>query len=355
MSSQNRYQEAMRAWREAAVPGTDSDVSTNRDARSIDALEDAIRAIPSISLGRQPKYRSFAVLFAAAALVSLVIGVVHFQPLAPHRTASTNPIESTLRAESSTALVIRNGATRFVEPGTSASLQAGDEVSVGTGGQAELKLPSAAIVKIASATRVRVRDLNSDENIDLVRGAVSLSVPKLQPPHALSVFTPDARVAVHGTRFRVTVVDGVPSVTTETSVAVTEGEVAVVVPTGHIILRTGQNWRSSEPTSISPASPASPTVQGNPQASASTDRATRSTPKPIAGTSVPSQPAESQTTMEALAEQNRLYRAALAARHVGDEKGAVTLLSELLDRFPQSPASSGSSQRTRAGVVSVSA
>ena len=219
-----------------------------------------------------------------------------------------------------------------------------DEVSVAPGGQAEVRLPSAAVVKVSSATRFRIQDLDADEVVDLVRGSVALSVPKLQPAHALSVVTPDAQVVVHGTRFRVSVAEGLSAGTTETSVAVTEGEVAVVVPTGHVVLRTGQNWRSTEPLLISSASAtpqgpahATTSAEGPVQAPASVDRTIHSTAKPTAGVPAASQIAASQATIEALAEQNRLYRAAIAARHAGDDKGAVSLLSELLSRYPQSP------------------
>src|SRR5512142_139812 len=270
-------------------------------------LPNALRVIVTCRpSNRQTTRRTMAVLCAAAALASLVFGVSRWQQRGSAIVASVAQPDSMLRSESSTALLIRGAVTRFVEPGTTASLRTGDEISVAPAGQAQLRLPSAARLVLEPATRVRVRDLSPDEAVELVQGSIALRVPRLPSSHSLSIMTPDARVVVHGTQFRVTVTTGAWPSATETSVSVTEGEVAVIVPTGHRILKPGQRWSSSESTLVAAPEPA---ASAHPEPPSSPSNKALATSRPITGAVLvdPTPPVPSSSS-GALAEQNRIYR-----------------------------------------------
>jgi ferric-dicitrate binding protein FerR (iron transport regulator) len=322
MTARDRYGRATQAWRDGGIPVADSD--PGRDARAVDALRASIRRAPGRNVRNRAR-RALVALAAAAVAIGSLAAVLHFRPFAVPAPA---PV-STLRADDAAALVIRHGTTRFADPRKQTPLEAGDEVSVAAGGRAQVTLPSGALVDVAATTRLRVASLERDEVIRLVRGTVSLRVPKLASPRTLSVVAPDATVVVHGTRFSVTVNGDPPPARASTSVQVIEGEVAVVFGTGHLILRSGDSWRSADPALPNP--PPAGTNGAVPDEgvkSASPDAALESSPGSARASNRPS---------DELTLQNRLYRAALSARDRGDEEQAIELLSDLLERYPESP------------------
>lgn len=337
MSSPERFQRATRAWHDAGVPVADADSA--RDARAIEALRGAIRRVPE--RGARRRVQRTLVALAVAAAAALAIGAA----LRLRSSGAPTALEPTLQAESAAALVLRHGTTRFADPSSQTRIEPGDEVSVASGNHAHLRLGSGAMVEIAAATRLRMGGRDRDEVITLLRGSVSLRVPKLAAPHTLSVVAPDASVIVHGTRFSVTV-DGPPSAATRTSVHVTQGEVAVLFQTGHVILRAGQSWQSAE-QSVSEDKPPASALDAGPR----TD-AVRSAALEVQKTASANRGAKSKGGDD-LAVQNRLYSSALAARDHGDDDEAVALLTELLDRYPNSPlADEARRVRTRAATQS---
>jgi FecR protein len=330
MSQSSRLGRALRVWQTMGVPVEQS----SQDAERERALKEAIRAVPERRrVARRRRIVVEVLLSAAAVLLVLSAFVLLRKPT----SAAHAPARATLTmaSGSAAALVLRGGDTRFVDARARFDLEAGDDISLPEGGSAQLVLPSGARVEVGASTRLAVPGLGGDDVVRLAKGRVALQVPKLRSPHTLSVVTPDARVVVHGTRFSVTVSGEAPS--TVTSVAVEEGEVAVLSARVHRVLRAGQSWRSDEVAAETPLVPepdAATAASAVPAVTASGKRV----PAPI-----------SPSARDDLAEQNRAYRAALAAKNRGDDQRAADLLGELLARHPDSPlATEAARERARA-------
>jgi hypothetical protein len=148
----------------------------------------------------------------------------------------------------------------------------------------------------------------------LERGEVAIRVPPDVPKRHLVVSTPNVDVVVVGTIFDVSVIeeDGTPV----TEVFVERGIVRLVrARDGRTITRlsAGESW-SSRP--VPPPESSAEVIEPE---------------LPLANAATPPAPAST------LAEQNRLYRAALDARNAGDDKQAAWLLAQLLAKYPQTP------------------
>lgn len=90
----------------------------------------------------------------------------------------------------------------------------------------------------------------------------------------------------------------------------------------------------SNAASDSSAKEPNPSTSGTPShpAEAASVASPPSSSKPSAA-----RPAEAETPASQLAEQNRLFQAAMAARKSGDDRRVVQLCDELLRRYPSSP------------------
>lgn len=313
MKAERSVQRALEALRESPVPDSERDEAALREAKVVSALGPLIGAAPAARRKAQRQRTALWVLAASLAAGALLgIGLTH-------RDAARNaePAAQVL-TEGVPLVVLRGTSTRFSDPGQSAALQVGDEVSIAETGRARLDLPSHTRADLGSATRIRLAQAGDDEVVDLMRGSATFQVPKLGAKGSFSVVTPDARVVVHGTEFTVTVRPAAEAGKTDTQVSVRHGEVAVVYATSHVVLRDGDAWAST-PTPAVSAPPASTEPDAPP-------------PAPIR----PATPSSARPP-DSLAEQNRLYRSALAARDRGDDARAVRLFDELLSRYPSSP------------------
>lgn len=317
MSRERRVQRALELWRQEPVSPEDHDDAARREARVVASLRPLVAAEPVRRRARRRQRWTAGTMAALAIAASIVIaiGAARRDPL--HELGSV----TTLSASGTPLVVLRGSETRVSEPGSALTLLEGDEVSVAAGGSAELGLPSGARAGLSPSARARVARLGQSETVDLVRGTVTFRVPKLSESRSLSVVTPDARVVVHGTEFTVEVAPG-----SGTLVSVKEGLVAVIFTSGHVMLGPGERWRSApvEPSTTPATEPSSATP--------------RATPPPLLPSSAATPaPARSMRPADSLAEQNRLYRAALAAHDRGNDAEARARLDELLSRYPRSP------------------
>src|SRR5581483_2509878 len=165
--------------------------------------------------------------------------------------------------------------------------------------------------------------IEDGEQATLDLGSIQTHVPKLGDKGMFSIDTPNAKVIVHGTTFEVDVQDGDP----RTHVHVTEGRVEVVSGSEDVFLSTGESWPTPKTATVAPPIEThAPVVPPKPKASV----------LPSGGLSPPVLPRVAPPT-SALAEQNKLLQAALAARREGRDADALAKLDELLRVHPNSP------------------
>jgi hypothetical protein len=270
--------------------------------------------------------RTFAMCGAAAVVllgVAVLWMVEHRRPVPDARVAVAQArAGSELRVTAGVVVTTRNAVPTAIAPGSTARIEPGDEIRSATDGEAELSLPRGVRVGIGRSTKTALRTASElEQRLRLDLGKTTVSVPRPGGPREFAIDTPDTQVIVHGTEFSVHVEqDGAGA--TFTRVSVTRGAVLVVHAGEQRLIESGNDWSS---LGITPGAGAS-NVDISGQAIV---RA------PPASARVPSGDARARDARGALAEQNRLFRAALEARKAGDDSQAVEYLSELLSRFPK--------------------
>lgn len=200
--------------------------------------------------------------------------------------------------------------------GESLRTEAGSRIDIGIeSGRARLEAESALEI---------VRPSGGERRLRLGKGGVDVDLPsKLARGEHLVIETPDADVVVVGTAFSVDLrPEGEHSVTV---VEVRRGTVWVQRD-GHqeAILRAGESWRSNVR--------ANTRVDPTPSAASLESEITVS-PRNVARRGAPPpRPRDNGT----LAEENRLFEAALSSRNAGDHAAAAEGFRVLLARYPRS-------------------
>lgn len=342
----------LEALRDLPVPAQDPDAAAAQRLRVLNHLEQL--EPPSGAWGR--KWFWGAGVGAAAA--GLFVAAWYIVPLMSGRTARST---AALPDADATAEVIRTDRT------------------AGT----ELRSPAGVVIAVAPATSLRFLSAEvGSERVELLEGTLRLVVPPRNWLSPFSVITPDATVEVHGTRFSVTVRRGrLQPIRTE--VRVDEGKVLVSDHRTETLLTAGGYWSSGETegTGRAPKAGSGPTIPSSaPSRAGSASLVPTSAPegnsspvlalspeRPPQGVqgSVLDLPSEAPTKREpteddsagpqvtspppsvgegppkasgpsTLAEENRLYAAAMAAKRAGRDADVVEHLERLLVRFPKS-------------------
>lgn len=266
---------------------------------------------------RKRRRSSWAIVTAAAALVTGSVVFVQFHPArhesgqVPTRAAvaAVDPVE--LRVESGVAVTTRRGVAAVISAGSNVRITEGDSVRTGPDAHATLLLPRGVRVELSRATKAGILSaLESDQKLSLDIGETQISVPKPGGPTTFAVTTPDARVVVHGTEFLVRVEEDERAHATHTSVSVTRGSVSVVNATGERLLHPGESWSAAAPERTAPT------------------QAEQTAP-------VRARVATARESASSLAEQNRLFQAALDARRAGDDAAVLRAVDELFARYPE--------------------
>ncbi len=281
----------------------DADKAETRRAKIVPLLGRSIEREAKAREARRSFARSLAALSLAAAVAGVFFGVGRL-------TRPEDPVAAAVPTNVTSAGVVDPPVSsgRWVElpPGSSVRTD-GAPIGVVT--------PSGARIELEVATRLGLEEGPDGERITLSQGAASFDVPPQGRSRVFTVVAPRATVVVRGTRFRIVVgPDGT------TDVELTEGVVGVTTGGAELTLRAPATWssRASEPAFDRGA----PSSSGAP-------RAPRSD----------------------LAEQNRLYEAAMAAKRRGDDAAAVSKLDSLLSRWPDSPlAEEARRERARAAA-----
>lgn len=193
-----------------------------------------------------------------------------------------------------------------------AAAHAGERFVALQDGHATLLLATGTRITLEAGGDLAWLEQGTSHVFGVAAGAVRADVVKLGPDERFVLRTDDAEVEVRGTAFRVARAPSDPScgAGTTTRVEVFDGVVTVRAHGAETQVPAGSSWPS-----------------GCARAGAAAARAsTPSTP------STPGTPSGS-----ALAAQNDLFDAAIAAEHRGDAPGAVALLDRFLARYPNAP------------------
>jgi len=299
-----------------AVPVEESSQAARRRDRLVGVLGSTLGRVRA---RRTFVRRAWVTLFSAVTVGTVALGTVTAVKLRepPPSARTVEPEAWTARAVVGTVIVRGSGgAARLATTGD--VIQAGDLLETNARSSVSLGV-SAGDVRLVSPGRIEVVATNAAERrLRVALGAVEVDLPKKLPHgQALILETPDAQVRVVGTAFRVEVnldAGGKPA----TEVSVRRG-IVWVSQSGvrKATLGAGSKWRSAEaPVAVAPAS--------------------KSESARVETTAAPSRsgrPTEAQGT---LAEENRLYESALAARNAGDDRRAAEAFGQLLARYPRS-------------------
>jgi hypothetical protein len=263
---------------------------------------------------------------AAAAAVAFASAVSLVRPAAPeHRAqAVAERPPATLHVTSGLVVTLHGEAESRVAPGATQALSPKDEIRVARGAQGTAHLPRGVRVDLSEDTQATLVSSGEEEQrFQLARGMLTVSVPKPGGPSTFAIDTPDAQVVVHGTLFT-TRVERAESGAVRTFVQVTRGAVLVVRGDSRSLLRAGQSWASPEPEPEKRGK-VSPSIASEPSPERVVTLHARKAGRHAPGSA----------EADALAEQNRLFQAALDARAAGDDAAVVRHLDRLLVRFPK--------------------
>jgi hypothetical protein len=233
--------------------------------------------------------------------------------------------------------VIHAGRSTEARAGANTHLEAGDGIRTAEASQAWISMPSGASVQAAATTTLALSlpDSIHRETIELELGRVDVSVPKLAPGNKFAVHTPDTTVTVHGTRFSVVVGEGADHAL-RTTVAVTEGVVAVEHGGKSVDLFPGDAW-SSESNAASAALATAPPVPHRSVASHDAlPPAVRANSGPKSAGTRGSEANFGDERSSTLSDENALMQRAMGSARKGDDRGAVALLDSLVARYPHS-------------------
>jgi hypothetical protein len=287
---------------------------------------DRVVGVLGSTLGRVRARRTFArrawvVLFSVMSVGAVAVGVGAYTKLhGPDAPVIVAEEQWQARGVFGNVLVRDAGGERKLASGD--TLRIGDSIEALEGASVVLGL-SSGDVKLRSGGRVELISTTAIERkLKIAVGTVDVDLPrKLPKGQALILETPDAQVRVVGTAFQVDVAldaDGKPA----TEVSVRRGTVWVMQRgERRATLNAGSKWRSTPEARVTASTPTPAPVADARKVTASTagERSARS--------------AQAEGT---LAEENRLYESALAARNAGDDRRAAEAFGQLLSRYPRS-------------------
>jgi len=298
-----------------AVPVEETTRASRRRDRVVGVLGSVLGRVRARRVFARRAWFTF-VSVAAVAAALLAVGV--YSKLTEPPVAAMEASETWHARLAVGNVVVRtaSGVRRAIASGE--TFQQGDSIEAEAGGSVSLGLASGD-VRLVTAGRVDVVSTTTAERrLRVAHGSLEVDLPrKLPHGQALIMETPDAQVRVVGTAFRVDVsrdASGQPT----TAVSVRCGTVWVMQRgERRATLGAGTEWRSRPEVALAVATPT----------------------REVARTETHGSSARSARTPEAqgtLAEENRLYEAALAARNAGDDRRAAEGFGQLLSRYPRS-------------------
>jgi hypothetical protein len=260
-------------------------------------------------------------LYVAAAAVLAAGGATGWSlwRSSPVVAASAEADAGEARTVAGTVSVRRDGRASPLHVGD--KLVGGEVVSTSEQSVAEIGIASGRAELEASSELEIVRPTAIERRLRLGVGTVDVDLPrKLEFGKHLVVETPDVEVLVVGTAFTV---DVGRAGAASTRVRVRRGTVWIMQGgKQRAVLNAGDDWSSA--AQVRGAAPAAVVEAVAPAKAGRVASASRASSAP--------RPSDSGT----LAEENRLFKAGLAARNAGDHGGAAEAFAGLLARYPRS-------------------
>lgn len=339
---------ALRQLRSTAVPVEEAERVDERRPRLVASIEREIRAVPVRHARDERRRFALRIALGVAAAVGLAWGGT--------ATWSTYAASSQQMASLAEGAQLRgwSGDVRVGPPGQEQALRGSEGAALGVksflstrgSGWVELELPGAVRVEVKAETELQLlRAEATVQHLELARGRVDVEVPKAQPeaPHRVIVSTHDTEVLVRGTIFSVEVRPSRRDASRlVTDVFVQRGEVAVRHGGQEHAVRAGGSW-SSEPASAPEGSDVTEPAGAEPSAKRELAAAERKDPSAQPATVASPKaagelrrPSKTGPATSSLAEENRRFLQALAARDRGAYQETVRLCDDFLRRFPDS-------------------
>lgn len=336
----------------------DAAVEGPSEASRAQAIEAIARSLQARRAAMRAARRRRAVGMVAAAAV-LVLGAGYAAKRALHPADGSGTASTSAGAENQVSLKEQGAGGEIQRAdgskgafGNDVSLGQGSRVLASAGGTVHLAFATGTELDLSEKGTLEVAETGSTQAFKLERGSVSAHVAKLSQGKRFLVRTSDAEVEVRGTRFSVTVAPPASCENgTSTRVAVQEGVVVVRGTSGEVTLRAGDSWPRCETTEAAKPKETLARVETGPakaSSAAGTAATVAITPVTPATSQAPSGPSVSAAPASSLAEQNALFKNALADKAAGNDGAAVATFDKLLQRYPQSPlAESAATERLR--------
>jgi hypothetical protein len=322
----NELVRVLESMGKGAVPVEDAERAAARRERVISALGNHIIAVHE----RRSRRFAAAVVLGVAAAAAVGIGFLGLEQLRSTESSAAvavaNLSAGEVRGVVGRALSMGPGA-QGVQVEAGARLKGGEQLETFDGGALELSVDNGN-VRLGALSKLEVLSPSrAERRLRLGVGNVDVDVPHLgRTSERFVVETPSVDVVVVGTAFSV---DVGGSATRETKVNVRRGTVWILSHGERLaVLKAGDVW-SSERT---PAAEAPATT-----APALDVARTPAVKAPILAQARPTEGAAREAAAPgSLAEENRLFEAALAARNGGDDGRAADAFGALLSRYPRS-------------------
>lgn len=318
-----------------------------RRARLMPGVQRAVRVVPRMiarrRMMRRIRYGSSALL-AVASCAWLVSSFAFRAERAGHEVAGHAAPHVQVESRGAEPLQwLAEGADERAIAGSDELSTAG-ELRAREGARAALTTTVGARVELLPRSRIRMLQQRGDrdvETLSLLAGEVHCQVPKLQEGQSFVIDTPEARVIVHGTDFRVRVDDARGS-----CVSVREGLVEVQSGGASSWLGPNASWGCDDEQTrvqhVSPAAERRPAVRrrvdGVRAHGARGGRARAAGEKPLRATGaavLPSGKDEAART-GTLSAETELLAAALRAEQDGRPERARALFVRLIAEHPDS-------------------
>jgi hypothetical protein len=332
-----RTEELLSLLRDVDPPTELPSRAAGRRRRVVARLEElALERVTSRRLSR--RWRIWGALALAAAVV-LSVGLGWVVRDRVEAGPNSQVAAADVLSVTGTVNLLRDGRSRALAGSDQTRLSTYDVVEATAHSGARLLSRRGTVIELSSLTSVRFvlapEEPAGAERIELFAGRVDVEVPEGKAQESFSVRTPTTLVLVHGTRFSVELKAGLDAGRDVTSVRVARGRVLVHHDGAKILVAAGGYWSSASAQQQS-------SVTVDEQASQdSARRSLRHEPTRGAPAPLPRPPAATTSRTTNLAEVNRLYGLAMAAKRGGRDQQALQHLDELLRRFPDSSLAAG--------------
>ena len=331
----------------AQAPQVSVPPSANQRNAAIAQIEVALRM--KAKRRRQARFGAAVVTFAAAAAAAAAVFVPRRPLPAPVASAVVTAVGN---PSGSGARLLSSAGSEPLRSGS--PLLPGGSLVANADGGAALRLSTGTEIAVEHDAHLVFSEAGPTEHFILSQGAMQAHVARLQPGQRFIISTPDADVEVHGTVFRVAVVEPNPGcgAGSRTRVEVLEGVVEVRAKGESSYVHPGERWPAVCAPSVAAAGSVVPEAEApRPERAREALRSnarTRGLQRPgNSGKAIASAPVSEAARALAKA-QNELFLQGISARRSGDSATALSRFQALQTQFPNSPlAESAAAERMR--------